>query len=135
MRRISLVFAQSAQAKVLPRFQTGTKSVSSVKTTSGRVGVSVKFRGDRHAILVNFSNLTAAKSVSYTLSYQTNGKNEGVAGTIRPQGTGAMQRELLFGTCSSGVCRYHSNITNAKLEVTSTLNSGQKVIKRFRLKV
>ena len=65
MRRISLVFAafmflfifaQSAQAKVLPRFQTGTKSVSGGKTTSGRVGVSVKFRGDRHAILVNFKS-------------------------------------------------------------------------------
>jgi hypothetical protein len=49
--------------------------------------------------------------------------------------SGSLTRELVFGTASNGVYRYHSNVTNAKLEITSVLKNGQKRIKKFRIKV
>lgn len=121
--------------KILPRAKTGT-SKTSAGVGSGKIGVAARFRGDRLAIIVNFSNLTSAKIVNYTLSYATRGTTQGAGGSIDPKTTGATaSRELLFGTCSHGVCRYDSGITNARLVVTYTLTSGKKYSKTFRLKV
>lgn len=129
-----LATAVSAK-KVLPRAKTGTKTSARV-TTSGKVGISAKFRGDRRALIVNFSNLTSARSVSYTLSYNTRGTTQGAGGSIDPSTTGASaSRELLFGTCSHGVCRYDTGITNAKLVAVYTLTNGKKYGKTFRIKV
>ena len=105
------------------------------KTVAAGVGaiVSPKLRSNRLALIVNFSGLSRVNSVSYTLSYNTNGIPQGVVGTITPISNTA-QRELLFGTCSAGVCRYHTNLTGMKFVVTSNLKSGKKVIKTFRVK-
>lgn len=105
------------------------------KAVGGTTGViiSPRLRGDRLALIVNFSGLSKANTVSYTLSYNTNGVPQGVVGSITPTADTA-SRELLFGTCSSGVCRYHSNLTNMKLIVTSNLKSGKRAIKTFRIK-
>ena|SRR3989344_1191155 len=123
--------------KVLPRARTGggTKSTSGGVATE-RVGISVRFRGDRRAIIVNFSNLTSARSVGYTLSYNTRGTTQGAGGSIDPSTTGASaSRELLLGTCSHGVCRYDTGLTNTRLVVTYTLNNGKRYSKSFRIKV
>jgi len=119
-----------AYAKVLPRFRG-----SSARGGSSGVGTSARLRPDRLALIVSLNNLNKAKSVSYILSYQTNGKDEGVAGTIDSSAGDSTSRELLFGTCSTGVCTYHTNITNMKLEVTSSLVSGKTTLKRFRIRV
>lgn len=121
--------------KVLPRAR-GTTTKSTGGATTGKIGVSVRFRSDRLAIVVSFSNLTSAQRVNYTLSYNTRGTTQGAGGSIDPSTTGATaSRELLFGTCSHGVCRYDTGITNAKLVVSYTLNNGKKYSKTFRLKV
>lgn len=105
------------------------------KVVRGGVGViiSPKLRSDRLALIVGFGGLLRANSVSYTLSYNANGIPQGVAGTIRPT-QDSTKRELLFGTCSAGVCRYHTNIKGMKLVVTSYLKSGKRAIKTFRIK-
>ena len=123
----------SVQAKVLPRFAKSATKTTTAKSTGG-IKSSVKFMAGKTGITVNFSNLTAAKTVSYTLSYATNGKQEGVVGSV-PTTSVATSRELLFGTCSSGTCKYHKNITNASLTINTTLLSGKKTVKRFKLKV
>jgi hypothetical protein len=130
-----LVFSSVAFAKrLLPRFRTTAKGTA-VSSSKG-ITTSVKFRSDRLAILVNFSNLSVASSVSYTLSYNSRGTTQGAAGTLNPStSTDPTTRELLFGTCSHGVCRYDSGITNARFVVTTTTTSGKRVIKSFRLKV
>lgn len=112
------------------------KKLAARKTVSQGVSgviVSPRLRADRRALLVNFGNLTLANSVSYTLSYTANGIPQGVAGTITPTENTA-SRELLFGTCSKNVCTYHRNITGMKFGVASSLKSGKKVIKTFRVK-
>lgn len=127
-----LVFPKGAEAKkTLPTRSAKSKIVS----TTGKVAVSVRFRKDRRAIVVTFANLGSASSVSYMLSYDTRGTSQGASGTIRPTSETSITRELLFGTCSHGVCRYDSGITNAKFVVTSKLNSGKTIVKTFRLKV
>jgi len=123
-----------AQAKrLLPRAAPAkTGGTQRAVTTSRGVTAKVSFRGDRLALLVDFSNLSIAKSVNYSLSYQTRGTTQGASGTISPT-EDATSRELLFGTCSHGVCRYDSGISNAKFVVTTTLKNGLKVVKSYKL--
>ncbi len=122
-------------AKIRISRGSGSSSKSYVFTGVGRVVTSVRFRGDRKAIIINFSGLTNASSVNYSLSYESNGIPQGAMGTISNITTATDNRELLFGTCSGGVCRYHQNITNAKLVITSKLKSGHTTRKTYRLKV
>ena len=126
----------SAFAKrLLPYLRSGGSTKTVVVTTSTRgVTSSVKFRGDRRAIVVTLSNINAFQGVSYILTYTGNGVPQGVTGSITP-GENSTTREIIFGTCSNGICRYDSNITNAKFIRTTTLNSGLKIRKTFVLKV
>lgn len=130
----SLMGSRTVQAKTLPQAQSGQKaSTVRVGSTSG-IAVYPKFRSDRQALLVTFANLQNANSVMYSLSYKTNGQEEGVGGTITPTDT-TTSRELLFGTCSKNVCRYHPNITNARFEVQASLKNGKTSIKRYKIRV
>lgn len=130
---ITMFLVNLAEARVLPRFR--NVAGSGKKIISSSVGVTPRLRADRKALLVYFSNLNKVRSVTYTLIYQTDGKDEGVSGSIDSSSGNSTSRELLFGTCSSGVCRYHPNISNMKLEVTLQLMTGKKSLRRFRIKV
>ncbi len=122
----------NVEARLLPRFQ--NVKVSGKRVASG-VGISVRLRPDHKAILVYFSNLNKASSVSYTLTYQTDGRAEGVSSVLTTGAEDSATRELLFGTCSSGVCRYHTSISGMKFEVVSELLSGKRSIKRFKIRL
>ncbi len=127
--------ARTHAAKILPRFQSSGGKVAPKKASGGNsVYSSVRLRGDRKALNVSFSNLGAARDITYILTYQTNGKDEGVSGSVDASG-GSATRELLFGTCSSGVCRYHSGIANMRLEVSGELTSGKKFVRRYKIRV
>lgn len=102
-------------------------------TSGNSVIISPKLRSDRLALIVNFSNLLTAKSVSYSLTYNSQGVAQGIAGSIKPE-TNVSSRELLFGTCSSGVCRYHTNLTNMRFVVTIKSKSGNQFTKSYRVK-
>jgi hypothetical protein len=122
------------QAKVLPRYQSSGKAPAKVAAPSG-VAVSPRLRGDRRALEISFSNLSKANNVSYVLTYQTNGMDQGAQGSVSSSSGNSTSREVLFGTCSSGVCTYHANITNMKLEVTVELANGKKTVKRYKIKI
>lgn len=120
--------------KILPQAKGSGKQVTSARPTGSGITVSPRLRGDRKGLLVSFGNLQNAGSVSYQLIYNTSGQQEGAGGSIASSGNAA-SRELLFGTCSKDVCRYHINITNMRFEVTYTATSGKKYLKRYRIKV
>lgn len=124
--------------KVLPHLQKNasapTKTASN-KPSGGRVVTSVKFRGDRRAVILSLSNLFAAKKIDYLLSYNTRSIAQGASGTVIPADKNSSSHELILGTCSKGICRYDTGITNAKLTITSILTNGSKVIKRYKIKV
>jgi len=112
-----------------------TRKTQTVVSSGSRLVVKPRLRSDRRALIIDFSNLGVVTSFSYTLEYTSNGVPQGVSGTITPRGEESIQRELLFGTCSRNVCRYHTGIKNMRLTVTSTLKSGIRVQKSFRIKV
>lgn len=129
-----IISTEISYAKLLPQ-ASGKKTVSSYSGAGiATVNVSPRLRADRKALLVYFNGLTNATSISYTLIYNQNGQDEGAGGSITPDSTSA-SRELLFGTCSHGVCRYHSNIKNMKFEVVAELKSGKTIKKRYRINV
>lgn len=125
------LFLSPVEARLLPRFQSAKKSTRSV---SPAAYVSARLRSDRQALMVTFGNLQKVTNMTYTLMYQTNGVDQGVSGSLDSSAGNSVTRELLFGTCSSGVCRYHGNISNMKLEVVSELPNGKRVIKRFKIR-
>ncbi|OGH41978.1 MAG: hypothetical protein A3H79_00835 [Candidatus Levybacteria bacterium RIFCSPLOWO2_02_FULL_36_8b] len=134
------VFAISgslANAKLLPQAKGSTSNAKTkVINNSKSISVFPKLRKDRKALIVSFGNLGSSRSVGYSLIYQTQDHQEGAGGSINMQTeSGGATRELLFGTCSKTVCRYHTNISNMRLEVTSELKSGRKTLKRYRIKV
>ncbi len=130
----AFVFTSVVEAKLLPRF-TKTGKMAGQRIVSSGLVVSPKLRRDRLALILTLSNLQKVNNITYTLMYQTNGKDEGVSGTIDSSVGPSVTRELLFGTCSAGVCRYHQNISNMKLEVVSKLPNGKQTLKRYRIKV
>lgn len=130
---VSAFFIKSAQAKVLPQSSKAAKTIS--KSAGTTIGVFPKLRADKRALVVNFSNLNNAKAVSYMLVYKTNGQEEAAMGALNLTGQNSVSNELLFGTCSRNVCRYHSNITDARLEVSYTSSANKKYLKKYKIKV
>lgn len=130
---LMILFSGSALAAKM-RLQRGGKETSVRRTYTRGVKASVRFKPDRRGLLINFSGFGNAVSATYTLTYTANGIPQGATGTAIPA-TAGEQRELLFGTCSAGVCRYHSNIKNAHLVIESKLNSGLIIRKPYRIKV
>lgn len=125
-----------AEAKVLPQAIKGGVKPVAVKSVGTTIGVYPKLRADKRALIVSFTNLQNATSVSYSLVYtQGNGQQEGAGGALNLTGQSADKVELLFGTCSSGVCRYHTGIKNARLEVSYTSKTGKKYLKKFKIKI
>lgn len=138
---LTFAFTSDVSAKkLLPRAKptnaVGNQSNAGKNTQSSQGATAkVKFRSDRKAIVATFTNLKVAKNVSYTLTYESRGTTQGAAGSVSATESEPVVRELIFGTCSHGVCRYDNGITNARLVVTTTLKNGKKVIKSFKLKV
>ena len=102
--------------------------------SSGPFAVYPRLTKDRKALLVTFSNLNAISSFSYELTYLGSGIDQGVFGQVTPKGENSTSRELLFGTCSHGVCRYHTGIKNMLFVVKATLKNGQTLTKKYRVK-
>lgn len=130
---IKFLIISNVEASLLPRFRSLARTAR--RGSYSGILVSPRLRSDRKALIVNFANLKKVKNVTYTLIYQTNGRDEGVSGSLDASSGDAVTRELLFGTCSSGVCRYHTNISNMRLEVNTELTSGKRTVKRFRVRV
>lgn len=125
--------SKNVEAKILPQAAKSGKPIVTKKAGTG-ISVSPKLRGDRRALIVNFANLQNAKSVSYALTYRTSEQEEGALGSLN-LGSSSTSVELLFGTCSKNVCRYHTGINNMKLEVSYTSKTGGKYIKRYKIRV
>lgn len=126
------LFTSTAEAKVLPQ----ARKISTTK--GGKVTgiiVSPRLRPDRRALLVYFGNLQNASSVSYLLTYKTSIQDEGAMGALNLNGGSSQTQELLFGTCSKNICRYHTGVKDAKLDISYTLKSGKKYLRKFKIKI
>lgn len=109
----------------------GAKAKPAPKKTN--VIISPVLAKSNKSVSVYFANLQKVSSIQYELSYLTNGKPEGAGGTINTKKKYSLSRTLLFGTCSAGVCRYHSKLRKATLTVIITFTNGTTVTKKFKL--
>lgn len=131
-----ILLTKNAEAKVLPQATKIGKQTAVTKSSRGSgISVSPRLRGDRRALIVYFANLQNASSVSYRLVYNTATQQEGAMGAINLTGSSTTTQELLFGTCSRNVCRYHTNISNARLEISYSTKTGKKYLKKYKIKV
>ena len=112
----------------------GSASTRTARSGGGSIPVSVRYRPDKRAIHFSFTNFTNINSASYVFSYQTNGMTQGAAGSITAANSPGEVRELLFGTCSTSVCTYHTGLKGAKLTITAVMKNGNKIGKNFRIK-
>lgn len=130
---ILLATVRPVEAKrVLPRWSKTTKITT---TSGGRPTVSVKFIPSRLGVNLTVNNAGAASSVSYSLTYFSREIEQGADGAVKLDGNTAI-KQLIFGSCSTNNnCRYDSDVTDAKLTVTTVLKSGKRLIKSFKLKV
>lgn len=110
--------------------------VGSLAATKGAVVVP-RLRNDRLAVIVNFSSLSNIESISYCLTYTSNGRRQGACGTALPYGQPTITRELLLGTCSKKICTYFSNVKNLSLAVRSKLKTDHPkyVTRSFRFRI
>ncbi len=108
---------------------------NSASAAVNRPTFSVKIRSDRRALNVYFYNQQYAKSITYELTYNGNGIDQGVVGSIYKNEGNSAYRLLLFGTCSKKVCTYHRNIKNAQLIIRAKLLTGQTLIKKYTIKI
>lgn len=70
--------------------------------------VVVEIEGTKEATISIEGIPEGTEEIEYELSYNTKaGSIEGVFGTIMVDGESTASEEVTFGTCSSGVCRYH----------------------------
>lgn len=129
------ILTPQVEAKTLPQSSKATKATVSKTSNGTAIGVSVRLRADRRAVIVYFSNLQNAKSVAYMLTYKTSTQDEGAMGGININGKSNTSQEILFGTCSKGVCRYHVGIHDVKLEVSYTSVNGKKYLKKYKIKI
>lgn len=110
----------------------GQTAVSASKS----VIVSPRLRKDRGALLLNISGLSAAKSVTYELTYIGSEQEQGVFGSISSAtSANAASRSLYFGTCSRNVCTPHYGVKNVRLTVVIKTTKGTTITKRYRVKI
>lgn len=110
-------------------------AAATVKTSGGgSIPAIVRKRGDARGILISFSHFNGLQSVSYSFTYTTGGLQQGAGGQVTSANNPTSQRELLFGTCSGGVCKYHTGVKNARLVLTATFTNGRKVSKSYVVK-
>ncbi len=71
-------------------------------------------------------------SIDYELSYQTAKQGlQGVIGTITlSNGESDYQKDILLGTCSSGVCIYHQVVGKINLTLKFTGDYGQRIFQK-----
>ena len=128
------VFTPAAEAKVLPQAKKAPVAKAVTQSKSTGITISPKLRADRKALSINFGNLQNASAVSYSLTYKTSTQEEGAMGALNLNQGASQTQELLFGTCSKNVCRYHSGIKDARLDISYTLKSGKKYLRKFKIK-
>ena len=116
------------------KFVKKTTATTTRSSSGGSIPAVVRKRGDGLGLLMSFSHFNGIQSVAYSFTYTTQGLQQGAGGQVTAGNNPTAQRELLFGTCSGGACRYHSGVRDAKLMLTATFANGRKVAKSYRIK-
>ena len=123
---------QAADKVGLPLEPTKTQQLTPI---GDEVLVEFEPNAARTKALLRISKLKEAgvKSLEYEVLYETEGLIKGVNSGSTPievDESGVVEREIDFGTCSSGVCRYDKNVGKITLVVRFNTSAGPKIFKQ-----
>lgn len=89
-------------------------------------------RKDGNALILNLKRTASYEAISYELSYNAEGVDRGVVGSINTdKKKGEYEQEILFGTCSRNVCKYDKGVENGTLILH--ISKGKKKFKMVTL--
>ncbi len=82
---------------------------------------------DGHTATFTVTNTSSFDQISYTLTYDTDTKTQGLMGTIAINGNNIITKDgLTLGTCSTGgTCTYDTGVNNVTLSVALTNSKGE----------
>lgn len=93
--------------------------------------VKATITGNKEAVIEINGIPKGTKEIEYELSYNTDaGSIEGVFGTIDVDGESSVEEEIIFGTSSSGVNRYHVIDGPVKGTFKFTGSYGQQLLEK-----
>jgi len=98
--------------------QTPTKKLEEINkiALADRPYVTLTPRADGKEVTMTIDRVAKATSVEYEMEYQAESLIQGVFGTIDfTQETAPVSKNLLFGSCSKGKCRYDEGISGGSL--------------------
>jgi len=93
---------------------------------------TVDIKGNKEATITISGVPSGTETIKYDLSYDTQSGNvDGALGTITIEdGADTATEKITFGTCSSGVCRYHSIKGDVRGSFTFTGRYGKKILEK-----
>lgn len=106
---------------------------TATSVSSSGFSVGAKFTGWKQYLNVSFRGVSSTLGATYELIYDGNNTEQGVYGTVKPS-EGNVTRSIFLGTCSHGACVSHKNIGNMRLTITYKTNTGQTIVKRYKVK-
>ncbi len=109
------------------------KTIVTTTSRNSSFSVSAKFSGWKQYLNVSFRGVASTKDVSYQLVYESNGVDQGAGGRVSPS-EGNVTKILFLGSCSYRVCTASKNVSNVRLIITYITNSGQTVVKNYKVK-
>jgi len=99
--------------------------------------VSVNFEPNKArtkaTLVISGLDKAGVESLEYEVLYETSGLVKGInsgSSPVEVDVNGEVERELDFGTCSSGVCRYDKDIGLITLIIRFNTSSGTKLFKQ-----
>jgi hypothetical protein len=116
---VSLIFVFKTQAQKFGKTEGSTIEVTHIKPEVGKLPFfSLVPRKDGNAFSLFVRRMGQNESQEYEITYQTAEKTEqGIIGKIE-QGSEYYEKEHLFGTCSTKVCRYDKGVEFGKFSTT-----------------
>lgn len=93
--------------------------------------VKATITGNKEAVIKIMGIPKGTKEIEYELSYNTeSGSIEGVFGTIDVKSGDSVEEDIIFGTSSSGVNRYHKIDGPVKGTFKFTGSYGQQILEK-----
>lgn len=109
----------------------GSKAIAA---SAASISVSSQYIKVKNTVRAFFGNIKGVTKVTYILTYEGNGLNQGVEGSFFPGKKTSFSRDMYLGTCSGKVCRPHTNIKNIQLKVITKFINGKSSSKIYKVK-
>lgn len=109
-----------------------TPSLAATKKPTSAVSVSPLWYKTRGFVRLTFSNLKSVSRATYTLTYKDNGIDRGVMGSVSLKKP-TFSRDIIIGTCSSGVCRYYWTVKKITVQVDTLYKNGSSTSRKYIL--